>query len=40
MPIDCNLANMGTCPTVQPEEMGEESKFQKRMEWMRRPVEE
>jgi hypothetical protein len=36
VPTDCNLANMGTRPTVQPDEMGEDSDYQNGMEWMRR----
>jgi hypothetical protein len=40
VPTDCNLADMGTQPTVQPVEMGEDSDYQNGMEWMRRPEEE
>jgi hypothetical protein len=40
VPTDCNLADMGTWPTVQPDEMGEDSDYQNGMEWMRRPEEE
>ncbi len=40
VPTDCNLDDMGTRPTVQPEEMGEDSDYQNGIEWMRRPVEE
>jgi hypothetical protein len=40
VPTDCNLAEIGTQPTVRPEEMGEDSDYQNGMERMRRPVEE
>jgi hypothetical protein len=40
VPTDCNLADMRTRPTVQPDEMGEDYDYQNWMDWMRRPVEE
>jgi hypothetical protein len=40
VPTDCNLADMGTRPTVRPEEMGEDSDYQNGMSWMRAPESE
>jgi hypothetical protein len=37
VPTDCNLADIGTRPTVQPDEMGEDSDYQNEMEWRRCP---
>jgi hypothetical protein len=38
IPTDCNLADMGTRPSVRPEEMDLESAYQKGMDWMRLPA--
>jgi hypothetical protein len=40
VPTDCKLTDMGICPTVCPEEMGEQSDYQNRIYWIRQPEEE
>jgi hypothetical protein len=40
VPMDCNLADMGTRPTVHLTEIGEQSDYQNGMDWIRGPAEE